>query len=147
MVRRLEKIWLKRARQGPMDPVLAASAVSDRGLVGNADQGGRRQVTVLSLESWSAAVADLGRTDLDPRLRRANLLIRGIELEKSREGVLLVGNVRLLICGETRPCRAMDEAHPGLQSALAKQWRGGVYGQVLADGEIRVGAPVRWEDS
>jgi len=130
-----------------MDPVLAARAVRERGLVGNADQGGQRQVTVVSLESWSDAAAELGRTDLDPRLRRANLLIRGIELEESREGVLLIGDVRLLIRGETRPCRAMDEACPGLQSALAKDWRGGVYGQVLADGEIRVGAPVSWEDS
>ncbi len=38
----LEAIWLKRVRGGPMDPVASAELVAGRGLVGNANQGGRR---------------------------------------------------------------------------------------------------------
>ncbi len=59
--------------------------------------------------------------------------------------MLRVGASRVQIYGETRPCHLMDEAHPGLQRALDPDWRGGVYGQVLADAEIAVGDAVGWE--
>jgi MOSC domain-containing protein YiiM len=38
----------------------------------------------------------------------------------------------------------MDEALPGLREALRPNWRAGVYGEVLNDGEIAVGDPVQW---
>ena len=40
---RLEQIWIKRVRRGPMDPAQKASVVAGKGIVGNANQGGRRQ--------------------------------------------------------------------------------------------------------
>jgi MOSC domain-containing protein YiiM len=58
-----------------------------------------------------------------------------------------VGGVKILIHGETRPCEQMDEALPGLRAALGPDWRGGVFGEVLDDGEIAVGDPVRWAES
>ena len=117
------------------------------GLKGNANQGGFRQVTVLAAEAWEAAVADLGTTveQLPPVTRRANLLVRGLELADSRKRVLRVGAMRLMVLGETRPCRLMDESWSGLQEALDPQWRGGVFGQVLEDARIALGDPVVWE--
>ncbi|HKK28579.1 MAG TPA: MOSC domain-containing protein [Gemmatimonadota bacterium] len=140
---RLEAIWRKRARRGPMDPLDRAELVAGRGLVGNADQGGRRQVTIVAAEAWERAEADLGRR-VGPDARRANLLVRGIELRDTRERTLAVGSVRILVGGETTPCYRMDEAADGLQEALRPEWRGGVYGRVVEGGAIEVGDPVRW---
>jgi len=128
-----------------MDPLEGAELLADAGLAGNANQGGRRQVTVISVEAWERATAALGR-EVDPAARRANLLVRGIELRDSRDRTLVVGACRILVGGETRPCNWMDEAAWGLQEALRPEWRGGVYGRVLEGGPIRLGDPVRWLD-
>ncbi|MCP4200795.1 MAG: MOSC domain-containing protein [bacterium] len=142
---RLETIWIKRAKRGPMDPVPSARAHTGRGLESNADQGGKRQVTLVSVESWADAVAAVeGKPD--PILRRANLLVRGVDLVESRGKTLGVGDVKIRIHGETRPCRRMEESHPGLQNALDPEWRAGAYGEVLTDGEINLGDEVRWVD-
>lgn len=137
-------IWRKRAHRGPMDEISHARLIAGKGLEGNADQGGYRQITIISAEVWEELRRRLG-DEIDPRMRRANLMIRGIMLEDSRGKVLRVGAARLLIRGETRPCERMDEAFSGLQAALRKYRAGGVYGQVITGGEIRVGDPVGWE--
>ncbi len=140
---RLEAIWIKRARLGPMDPVDRATLVAERGLEGNANQGGRRQVTIIARETWERLMGELGAS-VDPSARRANLMVSGLDLEESRERVLRVGGCRIRIRGETRPCERMDDALPGLRNAMRPRWGGGSYGVVLEDGEIRVGDPVEW---
>jgi MOSC domain-containing protein YiiM len=143
---RLLAIWIKRIRKGPMDAVNRAALRAGRGIVGNADQGGRRQVTLMERGAWDSVMEELGDY-LDPATRRANLLIGGLSLTGSRGRVLRIGSCRLRINGETRPCNHMDEARPGLQGALGSPWRGGAYAEVLDDGEIELGAPVGWADS
>ena len=140
----LECIWIKRARQGPMDVSERATLVAGRGLADSANQGGHRQVTLLSAERWAELMEELG-ADLDPSARRANLFLRGIDLKESRGKVLQVGGYRLAILGETRPCQLMDEMLLGLQAAMRRDWGGGAYAQVLDDGEIVVGDPVSWQ--
>jgi MOSC domain-containing protein YiiM len=141
----LVAIWRKRAKRGPMDPLARGELVAGRGLAGNADQGGKRQVTLISRERWSDAEAELGAA-VDPRARRANLMTSGIDLRETRDRVLAIGAVRVRILGETRPCERMEEAHAGLRAALAPDWRAGAYGEVLDDGEIAVGDPICWVD-
>jgi MOSC domain-containing protein YiiM len=142
---RVVALWLKRARRGPMDPVERVEAKAGRGLLGNADQGGPRQVTLLDRTRWRDAEAELG-TAVDPRARRANLMIEGLDLREQRGRVLRAGGVRMRIRGETRPCERMDEAHAGLRAALAPEWRAGAYAELLDDGEIAIGDAVEWSE-
>jgi MOSC domain-containing protein YiiM len=140
----LVAIFIKRARRGRMDARLAAVLDAGRGLVGNADRGGRRQVTLLSQERWTALMNELGAS-LGPEARRANLLISGIDLENTRGRVLRVGPCRLRIGGETRPCEQMEDAAAGLQQAMRDRWAGGAFAEVLQGGPIAVGDVVSWE--
>jgi len=142
---RLEAIWIKRAHRGPMDPVGHAVLVAGRGLVGNADQGRRRQVTIIEREVWERLMRELDGT-VPPRARRANLMISGLSLAGERDRVLRVGECRIRVLGETRPCERMDEALPGLREAMKAHWGGGSFGEVLDDGQLTVGAAVRWDD-
>jgi MOSC domain-containing protein YiiM len=140
---RLEAIWIKRAHRGPMDAVPRATLTAGRGIAGNADRGGRRQVTLIDQRAWDAAIAQVG-VRVDPVARRANLLVSGIELAATRGRILKVGDCQLRIRGEVLPCGRMDEAQPGLRAALKPEWRGGVFAEVLNDADLEVGAPVEW---
>ncbi|MGE5925892.1 MAG: MOSC domain-containing protein [Gemmatimonadota bacterium] len=140
---RLEAIWIKRAHRGPMDRVESAALVAGRGLVGNADQGKRRQVTVIAQETWSRLMTELGAA-ADPSARRANLMVSGVDLLDSRGRILSVGSCRLRIAGETRPCERMDEAVPGLRRAMDRAWGGGAFAEVLEDGTIAIGDAVHF---
>ena len=141
----LTRIWLKPVKGEPLQEMERASVRSNHGLVGNAERGGRRQVTVLSAEDWEAANAQAG-SELDPSARRANILVTGLgNLVESTGQVLKVGGARIQVTGETRPCSLMDAAHQGLRAAMEVSWRGGVHGIVLNDADLAVGDEVSWE--
>ena len=118
--------------------------VAGRGIEHNADQGGKRQVTVISCERWEELMRVVGAA-LSPSARRANLVVSGLNLADTARRILRVGACRLHIIGETRPCERMKEAAPGLEAAMRQRWGGGVYGVVLDDGEIAIGDDVRWD--
>jgi MOSC domain-containing protein YiiM len=137
-------IFIKRAHGGPMDSQTTAMLETDRGLVGNADRGGRRQVTLLSHERWAELMTRV-EADLGPEARRANIVLSGIELENTRGRTLQIGECRLRIGGETRPCELMEETAPGLQAAMRERWGGGAFAEVLTGGQIAVGDAVRFD--
>jgi MOSC domain-containing protein YiiM len=142
---KLEAIWIKPARRGPMEPARRADLKAGVGIAGNVHRGGRRQVTIISWEAWEEVVKDLDAR-VDPATRRANLLVSGLSLAETRLKIIRIGPCRIRIQGETTPCERMDAAHQGLRKALEKDWRGGAYGEVLDDGEIVVGDPAVWTD-
>jgi MOSC domain-containing protein YiiM len=131
-------IWIKRAHRGVMDPVKTAETIAGRGLIGNANQGGRRQITIIDEAAWREAAAETGH-DVDPSKRRANVMLRGIPLADSRGKLLRLGACLVRILGETRPCERMEEAQAGLRNALRPNWRAGVFGEIVEGGEIHVG--------
>lgn len=131
-------------RPGPrVEPEERGALVLDaaEGVVGDHGRREKRQVTILSRESWRAAERAVG-TELPWTARRANVLVEGVDLaELLAGGVLRLGGCEVEIVGETFPCDQMEEAHPGLKAALLPETRGGVYGRVLTPGTIRVGDP------
>lgn len=142
-VGKLEAIYTKRVRGGQMDPRSSVALKTGSGIVGSPDQGGKRQVTLIDKAVWEQLMAEVG-ANLSPSARRANLLVSGIDLKETRERVLRVGGCRLKVWGETRPCEQMDAAAAGLTAAMRRDWRGGVFAEILDDGQISVGDPVHW---
>lgn len=107
----------------------------------------RRQVSLIEAESWATAMTELGR-DGDATVpwfeRRANLLVEGLRLPREVGRVIAVGaDVRIEITTECDPCSRMEEVAPGLKAVLTPDWRGGVLGRVIADGEIAIGDEIR----
>ena len=124
-----------------MDSADEAVAVEGRGLEGNADFDSRRHVTLVEKEVFEGLKSELSE-DVEPSIRRANFLVSGIRLEDSEDRVLAVGDLRIRIRGETRPCMIMDQACPG----RGTNWRGGAHGSVLNGAAVRIGDEVSWED-
>jgi MOSC domain-containing protein YiiM len=129
-----------------MDSVAQATLVEGQGVAGSVDRSRRRQVTLLESESWIACMEELG-TEGDPSLRRANIMVSGIELANTRGRTLMIGDARLAVGGEVTPCERMDEAIPGLRAAMRPDWRGGVFAQVVTGGVINIGDQVEWDEA
>lgn len=139
---RLEAIAIRARPRAPMREVAGADVSIGAGIGGDArGKPGARQVTLLSMEAWRAACAEIG-AELPWTLRRANLLVSGLDLASTRGRLVDIAGVSLEVTGETDPCRVMDLQHPGLRAALEPGWRGGVTCRVLAGGSISVGDAV-----
>jgi MOSC domain-containing protein YiiM len=133
-------IAIRARAKAPMTTRELALVTPERGVEGDfRGKPGRRQVTVLSSESWARACAELGE-ELPWMTRRANLLVSGLEFTPAHVGSSLrFGQLLLQITRETDPCARMDQARPGLRAALEADWRGGVCCRVIAAGEIALG--------
>jgi MOSC domain-containing protein YiiM len=128
-----------------MDARDSIELVAGRGVEGSADRGGRRQVTIIEREVWESLMRELG-SDAGPETRRANVLVSGIDLRASRGRVLRLGDTRIRIAGEVKPCERMEEAVPGLRALMYPEWKGGAFGQILDGGAVSVGDAVEWEE-
>jgi MOSC domain-containing protein YiiM len=143
----LKAIAFRRQAKGPMLEIRSVAISREAGVVPDTrGKPGRRQVTLLSLQSWQDACTELG-AELPWTTRRANLLIDGLRFSEADVGrVLRIGPVRLQVMLETDPCPRMDAQHAGLTNALTHHWRGGVCCRVLTDGTVNTGDSVVFED-
>jgi MOSC domain-containing protein YiiM len=141
---RLIGIARRLVRRAPMEEIAEATVSVTAGLEGDfkGAKHPRRQLTVLAIEDWQAALAETGDGDLPCTARRANLLVEGVSLPRAAGAVLRIGPVHLEVTVQTYPCARMEEARAGLLKALAKAWRGGVTARVLEGGRIALGDPV-----
>ena len=142
--------------RGPVETLHHVSVTREQGVRGDArgairpGKTGRRQISLIEAESWDAALHELGpgaEQVLPWHVRRANLLVEGIRLPREAGKVIAIGQtLRIQITCECDPCSRMDEIQAGLKIALLPDWRGGVLGRVLTDGDITVGDEVRIEE-
>jgi MOSC domain-containing protein YiiM len=130
-------------QRAPIEELDCARITPEAGVEGDCHgEPGPSQVTVVSEEGWHAATADLA-TELSWTLRRANLLVRGIDLLHTAGKHLQVGEVLLEISAENEPCWLMDKQHRGLRKALTPAWRAGVSCRVIRGAAIKLGDRVR----
>lgn len=137
----LKAIAHRPADGDPMQTATSCRIVEGKGIETENRPAGQREVTLLSVESWDRACRELG-VDLPWQFRRANLLIEGLGLAPTVGKTIAVGDVRIRIHGESKPCGVMEKQQAGLKQALAPETRGGVFGQVIKGGTINVGDPV-----
>jgi MOSC domain-containing protein YiiM len=136
-------LWPTKGCPQPVG-VPRAEAVPGTGLQGDQKRGRMRQVTLLAAESWEVAAEELGVT-APPSSRRANVVIRGLDLADTIGRRVRLGPVLIEVHGETDPCEIMDRVAPGLKEALTPHRRAGVFGAVVEGGPIAVGDPVTVE--
>mgnify|MGYP001096226709 CR=1 FL=1 len=142
----LEAIWIKTAHGGVMQPVPEANTQENKGLVGDVSFGrGKRQVTLIEKEIFDV-LGDRFSGSVKPDMRRANFMVTGIELKETVGSILSIGDLKVEIFGETKPCKIMDDGRQGLREALVDEWKGGVYGCVLNDAAVKVGDVVSWDE-
>ena len=126
-------------------PCPPRSSLAGEGVKGSADRRGKRQVTLIEREAWSAMMAELS-ADVPPAARRANVMLSGVRLADTRGRVLRLGSTRIRIAGETLPCERMEEACTGLRAVMRPDWRGGAFGEVITGGSISVNDIATWEE-
>lgn len=141
--------------RGPMEEIRSVAVTSAAGVQGDfrgAVRPGRkprRQISLIEIESWNAALHDLRIRDLDApswSARRANLAVEGLRFPRETGYIVAIGEtLRIEVTMECDPCSRMEDVAPGLKGALLPDWRGGVLGTVLVDGVIAVGDEVRIE--
>ena len=140
----LLEIWLKKLHGEPMISLTETDVIAGEGIAGSAKEPGtKRQVTVLSKESWESATESIGKF-VNPKERRANFIVSGIDLEETIGKILQIGELKIEVTGETVPCKLMNEVSEGLRDALTPEWRGGITGVVINDCSVKKGDLVKW---
>ncbi len=130
----------------PMREITECVVAERKGLALEDRNHGKREVTFLSQEAWIDACRDAGG-DIPWTTRRANFLVSRIDLAACIGKAIVIGNVRVWIHGETKPCQLMDDQIPGLRRAMKPGLRGGVHGQITSGGLIRVGDTAKLDPS
>ncbi len=137
-----------------MQGVAEATAVTGKGLEGDryfrqvgtySDKPGpHREVTLIALEALEAVTRESGIA-LAPGKSRRNIVTRGVPLNDLVGQEFLLGQVRVRAVRLCPPCQHLEKltGMPGVMQALVD--RGGLRVQVLTDGVIRVGDPIRSE--
>jgi MOSC domain-containing protein YiiM len=132
------KLWYRPVAGGPMVERDRLEVEAGKGVVGDHTFGHMRHVTLVFVDDWNAAAAELGIA-VDPAGRRANVLLSGGRGLRFVGSTVRLGDIVLEVKGITAPCPVMDKAAPGMKVALQPEGRAGVWGRVLSGGTVRPG--------
>ena len=141
----VKSIAYRTKPKAPMTEIDSVEITCEQGVIPDfRGKPGKRQVTLLSAQSWQDACAEL-EAELPWTFRRANILIDGLRFSAFDVGrIIRIGEAELQVMIETDPCPRMDAQHRGLTAALLPEWRAGVCCKVLKGGMLRRGDAVRY---
>ena len=101
-----------------------------------------REVTLIETEAIEALTRDYG-VRIPAGLARRNLVTQGVALNHLVGREFAVGEVRLRGLRLCEPCGHLEKlTAPGVKKGLVH--RGGLRAQVLTEGVMREGDPIRW---
>lgn len=145
---RVEGIFIS-ARKGHLPaPVESVRAVAGSGLEGNryffeGDAPPGRAITLIAAEGLEEGAAESG-VDLGADESRRNVLTRGIDVNTLVGRRFTIGSVECYGVELCEPCTTLEGmTRPGVVRAYVH--RAGLNADILTDGDIRVGDPVRVE--
>lgn len=139
----VEWIGIRPARKAPLQIVDRIDVQADFGLAGDhyANQGGKRQVTLIQAEHLDAVASMLGIDTVAPEAVRRNIVVRSINLLALKDKRFSVGDAELEFTGLCHPCSRMETTlGPGGYNAL--RGHGGITARVLRGGIVKVGDAV-----
>ncbi len=143
---RVEGIWVAAGAGEPARAVDAAHALAGRGLEGDRHVSGRGTfpsgLPGSALTLVEAEVCESFEPPLAPSEHRRNVLTRGVELNRLVGHEFMLGGVRCRGMRLCEPCTVVQRyaGRPVLRELVH---RGGLRADILEDGLIRVGDPVR----
>jgi len=148
---KVEGIHVTPEKGGEMVAVDAIRALAGEGLEGDRYQlaagtfskgeGRRRQATLIEAEALEAAARDFG-VELAAGESRRNVTTRGVALRGLVGREFAVGAVRMRGVQLSEPCGHLEKL-TGKPLRRALKHRAGLKAEILDDGMIRVGDPVR----
>jgi len=132
--------------EGPMQSVTQVRAIPGRGLEGDryfdyAKPEPRRELTLVEAEAIEALRSEF-KIDFDLSGTRRNVVTRGVPLNHLVDKEFWIGEVRVRGIQLCEPCATLQRlSHPKVLPGLIH--RGGLRAQILSEGMIRVGEPVK----
>ncbi|MEE3310768.1 MAG: MOSC domain-containing protein [Candidatus Thermoplasmatota archaeon] len=132
---------LRPEKGGAMALAESISLTPENGVMGDHGTSQRRQITLLDDAAWQTTCSEIG-IELDWTVRRANVLVQGLDLPSLVNQRVQIGTSMVEIMGEVTPCYLMDEAQSGLEAALTPDWRGGVYARIVTSGSVEIGGQI-----
>jgi hypothetical protein len=142
-------IYISEVKTGPMMPVVTATALSGRGLLGDryaakagtftprSDKLRSYDLTLIAAEALERVTFPDGSHLTAPESRR-NVVTRGIDLNALVGREFTIGSVRALGQRLCEPCVHLQRlTRPGVIAGLVHQ--GGLRADILTDGEIHLG--------
>src|SRR5215213_1502337 len=146
-------IYISEVKTGPMQSVVAATALPGRGLQGDryaakagtftprSDRLRGYDLTLIESEVLERVTVPDGSHLTAPESRR-NLVTRGIDLNALVGREFMIGSVRALGQRLCEPCVHLQRlTRPGVIAGLVHQ--GGLRADILTDGEIRLGDTIQ----
>ena len=117
-------------------------AIQGKGLSGDHfnSKRNKREVTLIQAEHFDVVGAILGK-EIDHRLTRRNIAVKGINLLSLKGQRFRIGEAILEGTGECHPCTRMEENFgPGGYNAM--RGHGGLTAAIIEGGEIKIGDTV-----